>query len=146
MTVLAPLAVSGLLRAPGRTAVRALALAAAVALLGAMLLFVGHSLRTMTGSAARSVPVDWQVQLAPGTDLAAAERTIAAAPGVASTAPVGSSFWRRKFLASSHVSVQATRWAPSAFPVNSRSSSRSETARPGSSVTNTILNRDKKST
>ena len=32
----------------------------AVALLGAMLLFVGHSLRTMTASAVRSVPLDWQ--------------------------------------------------------------------------------------
>ena len=35
-------------------------LAAAVALLGAMLLFIGHSLRTMTASATRSVPLDWQ--------------------------------------------------------------------------------------
>jgi putative ABC transport system permease protein len=35
-------------------------LAAAVALLGSMLLFVGHSLRTMTGAAVRSVPLDWQ--------------------------------------------------------------------------------------
>ncbi len=34
--------------------------AAAVALLGSMLLFIGHSLRTMTGSAIRSVPLDWQ--------------------------------------------------------------------------------------
>ena len=39
---------SGLLRAPGRTLPRASMLAAAVALLGAMLLFIGHSLRTMT--------------------------------------------------------------------------------------------------
>src|SRR5215475_9596387 len=54
------LSLAGLVRAPGRTAVRTLVLAASVALLGAMLLFVGHSLRTMTGSAVRTVPLDWQ--------------------------------------------------------------------------------------
>jgi putative ABC transport system permease protein len=43
-----------------RTVVRIVVLAAAVALLGSMLLFIGHSLRTMAGSAIRSVPVDWQ--------------------------------------------------------------------------------------
>ncbi|MGZ4248052.1 MAG: ABC transporter permease, partial [Solirubrobacteraceae bacterium] len=54
------LSIAGLVRAPVRTAVRTVVLAASVALLGAMLLFVGHSLRTMTGSAVRSVPLDWQ--------------------------------------------------------------------------------------
>src|SRR5437588_6138631 len=54
------LAFSGLARAPGRAAARVLVIAAAVALLGAMLLFIGHSLRTMTGGAVRSVPLDWQ--------------------------------------------------------------------------------------
>jgi putative ABC transport system permease protein len=39
---------------------QALVLAAAVALLGAMILFIGHSLRTMTASATRSVPLDLQ--------------------------------------------------------------------------------------
>jgi putative ABC transport system permease protein len=53
-------ALAGVVRAPGRTAVRIVVLAAAVGLLAAMLLFVGHSLRTMTGSAVRSVPLDWQ--------------------------------------------------------------------------------------
>ncbi len=37
-----------------------LVLAVAVALLGAMILFIGHSLRTMTASATRSVPLDLQ--------------------------------------------------------------------------------------
>jgi putative ABC transport system permease protein len=54
------LAAAGMLRAPGRTLVRLVVLASAVALLGAMLLFVSHSLRTMTGSAIRGVPLDWQ--------------------------------------------------------------------------------------
>ena len=60
MTALARLAVVGLVRTPARTVLRTLTLAAAVALLGAMLLFVGHSLRTMTAAATRSVPLDWQ--------------------------------------------------------------------------------------
>jgi putative ABC transport system permease protein len=54
------LAVAGLITSPGRTLVRIVVLASAVALLGSMLLFVGHSLHTMTGSAVRSVPLDWQ--------------------------------------------------------------------------------------
>jgi putative ABC transport system permease protein len=51
---------AGLIRAPVKTATRVLVLAASVALLGGMLLFVGNSLRTMSGSAVRSVPLDWQ--------------------------------------------------------------------------------------
>jgi putative ABC transport system permease protein len=53
-------ALAGIVRAPGRTLVRTVVLAAAVALLGSMLLFIGHSLRTVTGSAIRGVPLDWQ--------------------------------------------------------------------------------------
>jgi putative ABC transport system permease protein len=56
----ARLAASGLVRAPFQAIVRILVLATAVALLGAMLLFVGHTLRTMTGTAVNSVPLDWQ--------------------------------------------------------------------------------------
>src|SRR5256884_1618204 len=48
------------MRAPFKAAVRVLTLAAAVGLLAAMLLFVGHSLGTMTSSAVRGVPLDWQ--------------------------------------------------------------------------------------
>ncbi|HVH51986.1 MAG TPA: hypothetical protein VM690_07560, partial [Gaiellaceae bacterium] len=54
------LAVMALIRAPLRTAIRVVVLAAAAALLGAMVLFVGHSLRTMTAATTRSVPLDWQ--------------------------------------------------------------------------------------
>ena len=60
MRVAAPLAFAELMRAPFKTAVRVLTLAAAVGLLAAMLLFVGHSLGTMTSSAVRGVPLDWQ--------------------------------------------------------------------------------------
>src|SRR6202043_1966855 len=54
------LAVSWLLRAPGRSLIRIFVLSASVALLGGMLLFVGNSLRTVAGSAVRSVPLDLQ--------------------------------------------------------------------------------------
>jgi putative ABC transport system permease protein len=60
MRASAALALKGLVRSPDRTATRVVVLAAAVGLLGAMLLFIGSSLRTMTGSAIRSVPLDWQ--------------------------------------------------------------------------------------
>jgi putative ABC transport system permease protein len=60
MTSAAHLAVSWLLRAPGRSLIRILVLGASVALLGGMLLFVGNSLRTVAGSAVRGVPLDLQ--------------------------------------------------------------------------------------
>src|SRR5436305_1778213 len=55
MTALWRYSVGGLVRSPGRTCVRVLTLAASCALLAAMLLFIGHSLRTMTGGAVRAV-------------------------------------------------------------------------------------------
>ena len=60
MSAAVRLALAGLLRSRARTATRTLVLAAAVGLLGAMLLFIGSSLRTMAGSTIRSVPLDWQ--------------------------------------------------------------------------------------
>ena len=60
MSTTVRLAIVGLIRAPGRTVTRIVVLAAATALLGSMLLFVGHSLRTMSKSAVQGVPLDWQ--------------------------------------------------------------------------------------
>jgi putative ABC transport system permease protein len=60
MRAAATLAISGLTRSPVRTLTRILVLSAAVALLGSMLLFIGSSLRSMTATAVRSVPLDWQ--------------------------------------------------------------------------------------
>jgi putative ABC transport system permease protein len=54
------LATARLRRSTSQTATQVLVLAAAVALLGAMILFIGHSLRTMTATATRSVPLDLQ--------------------------------------------------------------------------------------
>ncbi|MGB2954283.1 MAG: hypothetical protein WBB74_12960, partial [Gaiellaceae bacterium] len=88
MTALARLAVVGLVRAPLRSAVRVLSLAAAVALLGAMILFVGHSLRTMTSSATRSVALDWQGPVPSYAAVLRAAAGVARQPGVLEAAPV----------------------------------------------------------
>jgi putative ABC transport system permease protein len=104
--VIAPLrfALAGVIRAPGRTLVRIMVLAAAVALLGAMLLFVGHSLRTMTGSAIRSVPLDWQGPVSSYEQALSVARGVARQPGIeqasaAATAP---------FAAASHTGPGGT--------------------------------------
>ena len=88
MTALARFAVSGLVRSPGRTLVRVLTLAAAAALLASMLLFVGHSLRTMTAGAVRSVPVDWQGPAASYNRAVKLAADVKKQPGVRGTAPV----------------------------------------------------------
>jgi putative ABC transport system permease protein len=86
------LAAAGLVRSPGRTALRIVVLSAAVALLGSMLLFVGHSLRTMTGSAVRSVPLDLQGPVASYAQSRAVAAGVASQSGIlqasaAATAP-----------------------------------------------------------
>jgi putative ABC transport system permease protein len=60
MSAVGRMAAAGLARSPGRTLLRVAVLAVAAALLGAMLLFVGNSLKTMSAGAVRSVPLDWQ--------------------------------------------------------------------------------------
>ena len=85
MTVLA---LRGLARAPARAAARVLVLAAAVALLGAMLIFIGHSLRTMTGSAVRSVPLDWQGPVASYGSARQLAQSIGKQPGILAASPV----------------------------------------------------------
>src|SRR5262249_38787937 len=62
--------------------------AAAVGMRGAMVVFVGHSLGTMTGTATRSVPLDWQ---GPVGSYGAAVRVaggVSRQPGVLEAAPV----------------------------------------------------------
>jgi putative ABC transport system permease protein len=87
------LAVSWLLRAPGRTLIRILVLSASVALLGGMLLFVGNSLRTVAGSAVRSVPLDLQAPVSSYAEARAVAAEVARQSGVlqasaAATAPL----------------------------------------------------------
>ncbi|HET8893654.1 MAG TPA: FtsX-like permease family protein [Gaiellaceae bacterium] len=88
MSALVRLALAGLVRAPLRTTVRALSLAAAVALLGAMILFVGHSLRTMSAGAVRSVPIDWQGPVGSYRAATGVAHGVARQPGVLEAAAV----------------------------------------------------------
>src|SRR6476661_1743372 len=77
------LAVAGLRRRPARSALRLAVVEIAVGLLAAMILFIGNSLRTASGSALRQVPLDLQ---APVTSFAKDEQVAAGLskqPGVA---------------------------------------------------------------
>jgi putative ABC transport system permease protein len=97
-------ALAGLWRSPGRTLVRTVVLAAAVALLGSMLLFVGHSLRTMTSSAVRSVPLDWQ---GPVSSYGQAQRVaagVAAQAGIEQASPAATA----PFAGASHIGPSGT--------------------------------------
>jgi putative ABC transport system permease protein len=88
MSVVLRLGVGRLRRRPGQTATQALVLSLAVALLGAMILFIGHALQTMTASATNSVPLDLQ---GPVGDYGQARKLaggIAAQPDVAQASPV----------------------------------------------------------
>ena len=103
MRIALPLALAELVRGPGRTLLRVLTLAAAVGLLGAMVLFVGHSLGAMTGSAVRSVPLDWQGPVASGRAATAVARRVARQPGVAEATPTATA----PFAGIEHISPAA---------------------------------------
>ncbi|GHJ43400.1 hypothetical protein Cs7R123_07420 [Catellatospora sp. TT07R-123] len=80
----------GLLRhRPGRTAGAATGVAAAVALLACLGMFLAGSQASMTARAAARIAVDWQVQVTPGSDPAAVRQAVAAQPGTVTTAAVG---------------------------------------------------------
>jgi putative ABC transport system permease protein len=87
VTAVALLAISGLGRARSRTALRIVVLAAATALLGGMILFVGNSLRTMSGSAVRSVPLDLQGPVGSYQQDQRIAAGIARQPGVLQSSP-----------------------------------------------------------
>ncbi len=87
MTAVARFMITGLRRQPGKTATRVLVLAVAVALIGAMSVFVAHSLRTMTASAVRSVPLDWQAPVGSYSDTTRLTREVARQPGITYAAP-----------------------------------------------------------
>jgi len=80
----------GLLRRrTGRMIGQAAGVALAVLLLAALGTFFTASRASMTAQAVRAVPVDWQVQVSPGTPVADASTAVAAAPGVTASLPVG---------------------------------------------------------
>ncbi|MFL5827534.1 MAG: ABC transporter permease, partial [Thermoleophilaceae bacterium] len=81
------LAAANLWRAPGRTLTRIVVLAAAVALLGGMLLFVGNSLRTVSGTAVRAVPLDLQGPVGSLKSAQTVASKLASQPGVLQASP-----------------------------------------------------------
>ncbi|MEA2469398.1 MAG: hypothetical protein QOE38_396, partial [Thermoleophilaceae bacterium] len=87
MRTFAPLAWAGLLRSPARTLTRIVVLAAAVALLGGMILFIGNSLRTVSSSAVRAVPLDLQGPVASYKKDTSVAAGIARQPGVLQASP-----------------------------------------------------------
>ena len=97
-------ALAGFVRAPGRALLRIVVLAAAVALLGAMLLFVGYSLRTMTGSAVRSVPLDWQGPVASYRQALEVAGSVARQPGIEQASATATA----PFAAASHTGAGGT--------------------------------------
>jgi putative ABC transport system permease protein len=84
------LALAGVRRRPAQAATQVIVLAAAVALLGAMILFVGHSLRTMTASVTRSVPLDLQGPVASYGQARSLASGVAHQPYIAQAAPAAS--------------------------------------------------------
>ena len=80
----------GLLRRrTGRMAGQSTGIALAVLLFAALGTFFTASRATMTAQAIRAVPVDWQVQVSPGTSATAALAIVATAPGVITSLRVG---------------------------------------------------------
>ena len=69
-------------RQPARLLGAAVGVAIAVALLASLGAFLAHAKASMTGRAVRSVSVDWQVQVAAGTDPAGVAALVAQHPGV----------------------------------------------------------------
>ncbi len=76
-------------RRSGRLAGVAAGVAVTVALLGSLGAFLVSSSATMTARAIAGVPVDWQIQLVPGTDQAVISKALAAAASVAEQQLVG---------------------------------------------------------
>jgi putative ABC transport system permease protein len=110
------LATAGLLRSPGRTTVRVLVLAAAVALLAAMLLFVGDSLSTMTAAATRTVPLDWQGPVASQAQAVRVAGEVAAQAGVQQASAVATAPFAGMQHASSAGTVTTSSGAILAVP------------------------------
>ncbi len=102
-----------LLRTPLRSAVRALVLTVSIALLGAMVLFIGHSLRTMTATAVRSIPLDWQGPVGSAGAAQRVARGVAQQPGIAAAEPVATT----PFAGATHSSPAGTVRAGSGFVV-----------------------------
>ncbi|MEO6715345.1 MAG: ABC transporter permease, partial [Mycobacteriales bacterium] len=80
---------SSVRRRPAQFLVTSLGIAVAVALLACLGAFIAVAQQTMTARAASNVSVDWQVELAQGTDTATAIATVQSAPAVTEVRPIG---------------------------------------------------------
>lgn len=80
------LAWSGVRRRPAHAATQIIVLAVAVALLGAMILFIGHSLRSMTASVTRTVPLDLQGPVASAANAQSIAAAVRRQPDIAQAA------------------------------------------------------------
>ncbi|MDQ2965054.1 MAG: ABC transporter permease, partial [Chloroflexota bacterium] len=76
-------------RRSGRLLGQSAGVGVAVLLLASLGTFFASSRATMTSQAFTAVPVDWQVQVTPGTPPAQALKMVASAPGVVVSLPVG---------------------------------------------------------
>ena len=84
--------------APGRAALRILILAVAASLVGAMLVFVSGSLRTMTNAAVATVPVDLQAPVPSARTAAGVARTLGTQRDVLGAVPAATA----PFAAAAH--------------------------------------------
>jgi len=84
-----------------------LGIALTVGLLAAIAGFFASTESTMTRQAIADVPIDWQVQLAPGSDPNAAAQELQSGPGAANVVQVGY-FDTPGFQASTGNTVQTT--------------------------------------
>ena len=110
------LAVAGLRRRPARTTLRIAVVAIAVGLLAGMILFIGNSLRTASGSALREVPLDLQ---APVTSFAKDQQVaagLAKQPGVAYAAATATAPFTSAELSTGQLSTKTSQGAVLAVP------------------------------
>ena len=90
-----------------------LVLLVSVALLGAMVLFIGHSLRTMTATAVRSASLDWQGPVGSATAATRVAARVAKQPGIAAAEPVATA----PFAGAQHTAPAGTIRAGAGFVV-----------------------------
>jgi putative ABC transport system permease protein len=101
-------------RRPQETFAAAIAVALTVAFLGSLGSFVSQTGSKLTLRAAGRVPVDWQVQVTPGSDPAAAQKALEGVPGLVGFRPVDYA----KVPGLQAVSVAGTRTTGAAYIVS----------------------------
>ena len=104
MSTVSRIALKGLIRSPGRTLIRVLVLATAVGLLGAMVLFIGNSLRTMTASATSAVALDWQGPVQSEAQALRVARAVSRQPGIAQASASATA----PFATATHIAAAGT--------------------------------------